>query len=177
MYFFRITGCLNDSITCRKGSRRWLLKHDGNPASLPQQKDNHGPHLPLSKLDQAHCFYNLSIFANLNATVNNCAIASFTSGQTSILVASHTRIVPGIHLIKSGHTRVSSLRLRVDSDTRLRERRKVVRLLVLVLITFAMCVLPFHLRSVLRYYSNPGFLLNEPGKYITQVRCSCYEDS
>ncbi|XP_070194138.1 trissin receptor-like [Littorina saxatilis] len=77
----------------------------------------------------------------------------------------------GVYILRPGtNTKTASCRYRVTSHHVLMTRRKVVRLLIVVLSSFALCVLPFHIRSLLWYWM-PGQSQWKYGlpKYITQV--------
>ena len=96
------------------------------------------------------------------------AVALPVTLTSSTLATSGSR--DGVYVLRSGHTQTSSCRYRVTSHRVLLTRRKVVRLLIAVLSTFALCVLPFHIRVLLRYWM-PGSSVWVTGlpKYIAQV--------
>jgi hypothetical protein len=77
----------------------------------------------------------------------------------------------GVYLLRPGAERRSSCRVRIKQHSNLQTRRKAIRLLVTVVITFALCVLPFHLREVLKHCLGQHAVEfeNMPYKYIAQV--------
>ena len=76
----------------------------------------------------------------------------------------------GVYVLRPGRTRSASCRYRTTSERVLQKRRKVVRLLITVLSAFALCVLPFHIRVLLRYWmAGPDLWVTGLPKYIAQV--------
>ncbi|KAL8562307.1 hypothetical protein ACOMHN_037263 [Nucella lapillus] len=102
---------------------------------------------------------------------------NYSGGYT--LPSLHTgRMRDGVYSVRfaaaaaaAASSSAASCRYQVTAHRVLQSRRKVIRLLVAVLVVFACCVLPFHLRLLLRYGLHVYFVHHPRGliKFVSQL--------
>lgn len=103
-----------------------------------------------------------------NSSLSDDVCTSATATASPLLPP--TNAGDGVYVLRKGTSPKASCRYRATSQNVLSSRRKVIRLLIVVLIVFALTVLPRHVRILLRVWApHISFFVTGFSKYVMQV--------
>ena len=88
----------------------------------------------------------VSVSGSATSSSQRRSLAHTSTGGRSASVSSRHRL------------NANSGQIRMTSTRAIRSRRKVIRLLVAVVVSFALCVLPHHIRLLLNYWKGTSFI-------------------
>ena len=125
----------------------------GSALSLHHHQDGRGPRIP-SYNQFSTCSNHKTYMSPACRTRRSSTFSEFTAeGSETTSTEEYDMQIPKKHGGKPSIPRRVRVQYRANSQRALQSRKRVIRLLVVVLLTFAVSVLPFHLKFILMFWN------------------------